>query len=118
MQLEALKLIEDIRDAAEFALEATGDLNLNDYLENRLVRQAVERNLQIIGEAANKLNKLAPDVAERIGDIARIVAFRNILVHGYDMLDHEIVWQVVQDELPTLVERSKELLSKGPGLDQ
>lgn len=118
MQLEALKLVEDVRDAAEFALGATEDLSLNEYLENRLVRQAVERNLQIIGEAANKLDKLAPDVAGRIGEVARIVAFRNILVHGYDMLDHEIVWQVVQDELPTLVERSRKLLSEGPGLDQ
>jgi uncharacterized protein with HEPN domain len=111
MQPEALKLLEDVRDAGAFVLETTAELSLGEYLENRLVRQAVERNLQIIGEAMNRLRKVSPAVADKIGQVARIVAFRNILVHGYDMLDHEIVWQVIRDDLPALVDQSRVLLS-------
>ncbi len=112
MQPEALKLLEDVRDAGSFVLEATAQSSLAEYLENRLVRQAVERNLQIIGEAMNRLHRMTPEIAARAGEVDRIVAFRNILVHGYDMLDHEIVWQVISDELPGLVERTGALLSE------
>lgn len=112
MRPEALKLLEDVRDAGTFILDAVARLSLAEYLENRLVRQAVERNLQIIGEAMNRLHQTDSEVAALAGEVARIVAFRNILVHGYDMLDHEIVWQVIRDHLPTLVERTDALLSE------
>ncbi len=52
MQPESPKHLEDIRDAAAFVLEVTGDADLYQYLDNRLLRQAVERNFEIIGQRA------------------------------------------------------------------
>ena len=113
MQPESPKHLEDIRDAAAFVLEATGELDLDQYLESRLLRQAVERNFEIVGEALNRLRKGDAQTAGRIGDMPRIVAFRNILAHGYDTIDHEIVWYLIQQDLPALLRVVEGLLEEG-----
>jgi len=113
MQSESPKHLEDIRDAAAFVLETTSEVNVQQYLENRLLRQAVERNFEIIGEALNRLRKGDAETAQRIGDTPRIVAFRNILAHGYDSIDHEIVWHLIQQDLPDLVRVVEGLLGEG-----
>ncbi len=82
MQLRSAKLLEDIRDAADFIHAVTRDLSYESFVSNRVIRQAVERNFQIIGEAVHRLAKSDPATAERLGPIARMVAFRNIIVHG------------------------------------
>ena len=82
MQPDSPKYLEDIRDAAAFVLEETRESDLQHYLENRLLRQAVERNFEIIGEALNRLRRSDPATADHIGETPRIVAFRNILAHG------------------------------------
>ena len=112
MRPESPKHLEDVRDAAAFVLEVTAGTDLGDYLENRLLRQGVERNFEIIGEALNRLRRDDPQTAARIGDTPRIVAFRNILAHGYDAIDHEIVWHLIQEELPGLVEGVGALLAE------
>ena len=58
-----------------------------DYLDNRMLRSAVERQFEIIGEALSQLAKIDPAVAARIPDLRRIVGFRNVLIHGYDRMD-------------------------------
>ncbi len=103
MHPDALKLLEDIRDAGSFVLDVVRDCEQGAYEQNRLARQAVERNFEIIGEALNRLSKADPSTADRVGPVPQIVAFRNILVHAYDNIDHEIVWHVIQNELPRLV---------------
>ncbi len=114
MQPESPKHLEDIRDSAAFVLEVAGDVDLRRYLGNRLLRQAVERNFEIIGEALNRLRRDDAETAERIGDTPRIVAFRNILAHGYDSIDHEIVWHLIQQDLPDLLREVGSLLNEGP----
>lgn len=81
-----LKTLEDIRDAAAFILESAGSGSGEDYFRNRLLRQAVERNFEIIGEAMGRLAHEDPETAKRIGDYERIIAFRNVLIHGYDLV--------------------------------
>jgi uncharacterized protein with HEPN domain len=61
------------------------------FLEDDLVRSAVERQLQIIGEALSQLSKVDPQMAGSIVELGRIVAFRNILVHGYAAIEHDTV---------------------------
>jgi uncharacterized protein with HEPN domain len=107
--------LEDIRDAAAFVLEETRECDLAQYLENRLLRQAVERNFEIIGEALNRLYRADPETAGRIGDTPRIVAFRNILAHGYDTIDHEIVWYLIRQDLPDLLQTVEILLKDAEG---
>jgi len=112
MQPDSPKYLEDIRDAAAFVLEETRECDLAQYLENRLLRQAVERNFEIIGEALNRLRRADPETAGRIGDTPRIVAFRNILAHGYDTIDHEIVWHLIRQDLPGLLEVVETILTQ------
>ena len=76
------------------------------------MRQAVERNFEIIGEALNRINKIDSETSSRIGDLPRIVAFRNILAHAYDMIDHEIVWGLIKADLPIILSTIESLLSE------
>lgn len=62
----------------------------------------MERQFEIVGEALSQLSRAAPDLAARIPDSARIIAFRNILIHGYAIVDDEIVWRATQENLPAL----------------
>lgn len=67
-----------------------------DYLENKLLRRAVEREIEIIGEAMNKLLDLKPDL--KIENARRIVDTRNWVIHGYDKVDDVIIWGIVSNK--------------------
>src|SRR5688500_6887766 len=99
MQSEAQKYLFDIREACRKLEEFTKDCSLDDYLANEMLRSAVERQFEIVGEALNQLYKIEPTLAESIPDFRRIVAFRNILIHGYATIRNETVWGVVQSDL-------------------
>lgn len=77
--------------------------SLEIYLRDRRMRQVVERNLEIIGEALVRLRKTDPVTAERITDVHQIIGLRNRLAHGYDEeIDDALVWRAVQESLPVL----------------
>lgn len=99
MRLETKKCLEDIRQAAELILHFTADKSFADYDGDVLVRSAVERQFEIIGEAINRLSKLDRTIVDELPDTPRIVAFRNILIHAYDIVDNQVVWDVVQNHL-------------------
>lgn len=105
------KLIEDIRDAAAFVVYVTRDVAEADYQHNRMLRQSVERNFEIIGEAMRRLVQYDPATAQGITGHTQIIAFRNILIHGYDQLDHSVVWRVIQRDLPLLLAEVAALLA-------
>lgn len=111
MQPKTPKLLEDIRDAAAFVREAVQGRTIDDYRRDRMLRQAIERNFEIIGEAVNRLAKLDPGVAAGIGKHRQIIAFRNVLIHGYDLVDHRIAWSVIEEELPVLLAEVELLLA-------
>jgi uncharacterized protein with HEPN domain len=62
----------------------------------------VERQLEIIGEALSQLAKIDPQIAGNVAELRRIIAFRNILVHGYATIDYDTVWRLIEDKLPVL----------------
>jgi uncharacterized protein with HEPN domain len=62
----------------------------------------VERQFEIIGEAVNRLSKIDSTIVAELPDTPRIVAFRNILIHGYDVVDNHVVWDVIQGKLEPL----------------
>lgn len=111
MHPRAPKLLEDIRSAADFVKSATDGLTLQQFKQDRLLRQAVERNFEIIGEAMRRLEKDDPDTADRITDYRRIIAFRNVLIHGYDVIDPAIVWSAVEVDLAPLLADVQVLLN-------
>jgi len=113
MRLEAKKLLEDIRRAAELITRFVEDKHLADYAADPLLRSGVERQFEIIGEALNRLTRTEEAVAERITHSSRIIAFRNILIHGYDLVDHGVVWDVIETHLPLLRRQVQALLAEG-----
>ena len=106
------KLLHDIQDAAAFIAEATRGKSQEDYEEDRLLRQAVERNFEIIGEAMRRLAQTASEVAAQVGDYPRIISFRNLLIHGYDLVEDAQVWKVVCEQVPELLRRVAGLLEQ------
>ncbi len=80
-----------------------------------MLRSAVERQLEILGEAVRRLEALDPALVQRISEHRRIIAFRNIIVHGYDGLDDDVVWQIVMGKLPILAEEARRLLHEIEG---
>jgi uncharacterized protein with HEPN domain len=111
MQPKSLKLIEDIREAAAFIRDTTQSSSLENYRKDKLLRFAVERNFEIIGEAIKRLASLDQATAARIGDYQQIIAFRNVLIHGYDLVDHELVWSTIKNQVPKLLSDVESLLS-------
>ena len=112
MERKSPKLLEDIRDAAAFVQQVVENKTLDDYRRDRLLRQAVERNFEIVGEAVGRLAKVDPATAARIGQHAQIIAFRNLLIHGYDLVDDAQVWHVIRQDLPTLAAEVTALLAE------
>ena len=92
----------DIRDACRAIASFLGGMSRDTYVSDEKTRAAVERKLITIGEAMNRLSALDADMAAELGEAAAIVAFRNTLVHGYFKLDHDKVWTVLEEHLPTL----------------
>lgn len=83
---------------------------LEAYLQNEMLRSAVERKLMIIGEALNQALRINPDLESQIPDARQIIDFRNIIVHGYYAIRHETVWGILKKDLPILTERIQNLL--------
>lgn len=102
MQPESRKYLFDIRRAADSIATFCAGKTFADYRTDELVRAAVERKFAIIGEALVALRRCDPETAGRIPDCARIVAFRNIIVHGYADVDDRIVWGVIEQNLSPL----------------
>ena len=113
MRLESKKLLEDIRQAAALILDFTEGKMLNDYSDDSMLHSAVERKFEIIGEALNRLAKTDSDTAAKITHLERIISFRNVLVHGYDIVEDPIVWDVMVNDLPGLYEQVNNLLAEG-----
>lgn len=112
MRLESKKLLEDMRRGATLILEYTAGKSFDDYAHDSLLRSGVERQFGIIGEALNRLSGRDPDLASRIGARRQIISFRNVLIHGYDLVDDAVVWDVIQQKLPTLLAEVKALLAE------
>ncbi len=103
MHPKSLKLLDDIRQACLYIAEDTTGATLESYLTDRRMRQLVERNFVVIGEALMRLRRIDPGTAEGVTDLQRIIGLRNRLAHGYDEeIDDTLVWRAVQESLPGL----------------
>ena len=102
MRLECRKFLFDIQEACELVSRFTAGKSFADYQADPLLRSGVERQFQIIGEALNQMLKLEPNLADAISESRRIVAFRNILVHGYASVSNEVVWSALTNDVPSL----------------
>ncbi len=92
MRIEALKYLYDIQQACRLLTSFIAGRTFADYSSEALLRSGVERQLTIVGEALNRLTRIEPTAASSITDARQIIAVRNILVHGYDIIRNEVVW--------------------------
>ena len=92
----------DVGEASRLIAEFVDGIGFEDFSANTLVRSAVERQFEIIGEALSQLAKVDPALAARVPEHRSIIAFRNVLIHGYAVLDHELVWRAIRGDLPAL----------------
>lgn len=109
MELQTKKLIYDIEQAVALIVEFTTGKTFEDYAASALLRSAVERQFEIVGEALNRLKRIDEETIEKITDHQRIIGFRNILAHGYDIVSAEIVWDIVQNRVAALQQEIEQI---------
>jgi uncharacterized protein with HEPN domain len=105
-------LLWDAREAANAIAAMTVGKTFEDFDRDIVLRSAVERQFEIAGEALRHLARVDAALAAKIPDLHAIVAFRNILIHGYALIDRARVWRVVQVDLPELREVLNDLLAE------
>lgn len=102
MERDAKAFLWDVQQAVTAIQQFTDGMNSTSYADSALVRSAVERQFEIIGEALNRFSKAAPDLAKEMPNLREIIGFRNILIHGYAAIDHGRVWRIAVDLVPEL----------------
>lgn len=103
----------DILDSGGAILEFVNGITFEQFSNDRKTSSAVIREFEVIGEAIGKipdeLKQLRPDV-----EWQDIKDFRNLLIHEYFGIDLEIVWKIIQDDLPSLIDAIREILHTKP----
>jgi uncharacterized protein with HEPN domain len=101
MQPEELKYLYDVQTSIQSIKDFTIDIkSFQDFDYNKLVKRAVERESEIIGEAINRLLKMNNSI--QITNARKIVNLRNWVIHSYDNVDSVIIWAILQKDLPLL----------------
>lgn len=100
------KLLLDIRISCEEIIEFTAGKTFEDFQTDRLLQLAIERIFEIIGEAMNRLLREDPEGLEaKIPEYQAIIGFRNLLAHGYDIIDDASLWDFTQNEVSRLLKQ-------------
>lgn len=99
-----------MREAAMAVVDFTHGHVMDDLRNEDILRSAVYYKFVIIGEALSKLRQRDPSTAERLSEYNRIIGFRNQIIHGYSMVDHETTWRIVEQKIPILIRELDELL--------
>ena len=113
MDEKILKWLFDIKlaiDETEVFFQSN-KLDFYDYRKNTILKRAVERNLEIIGEALNRILKRNPEFENKITNAKSIVGLRNQIIHAYDNISDENIWSILINHLPKLKNEIQELIS-------
>jgi|SRR6185312_3994637 len=111
MSIEEKKLLTDIIISVSSIDEhLEGRRILEEYLKDKTKRRAVERELEIIGEAIGKLLKINPGIS--ISYARQIVDLRNKVIHAYDNVNHIVIWSIIMNHLPTLKSEVEQLIKE------
>ena len=110
MHADSAKLLWDAQQAVLKIFRFTTGKTFEQYLADDLLRSGVERQFEIVGEALKQFSLLDPELSSSLPDLPRIVAFRNVLIHGYATVDDHVVWGVIEANLASLSEDLAKLL--------
>lgn len=97
------KHLDDAAHAAKMALRFVAGRSLDAYCADDLLRSAVERQVEIVGEACRRALDACPDLRVRLPECALAVAMRNRIAHGYDTVDDTIVYETVTTRFAALL---------------
>lgn len=110
MEIELKKFLYDIHESIDSIENYLGDKrDFKIYMSDKMLRRAVEREFEIIGEAMRRIEKIDPKI--EISSKKQIISMRNHVIHGYDKIDNEIIWGTIVRHLPTLKKEIDNLLS-------
>ncbi len=113
MKNEIKKYLLDALNACRAIQVFTENKTIAAYQSDLLLRSAVERQFEIIGEALNRADKADPEVVQLLPDLRRIVDLRNRVIHGYDSVDDELLWQSTVLHVPALAQKLADILQGG-----
>ena len=117
MDEQIKKYLYDIHEAISSIFSYIGEKrDFNIYIDNKMLRRAVEREFEIIGEAMNRINKKDPEIP--VSHKMQIISMRNRVIHGYDKIDDGIVWGVIVKYLPLLQQEVAELMGQDKEQEQ
>jgi len=109
MQREIKKYLFDVESCIENIQTFVGEPKIfASFEQNIMLQQAVERNLEIIGEAVNSILKIDPEI--KITGARRMVDTRNKIIHGYDEIQPVQIWNIIINHLPLLKQEVQTLL--------
>ena len=97
MQHDVEKHLLDILNAARDIQQFVAGMTFDQYHADKMAKAAVERKFEIIGEALNRVTRMSPAVAEAIRESGKIIAFRNFVIHRYDVVSDPLVWDVIEN---------------------
>ncbi len=112
-------LLWDMLDAALAVQKFIQSRTFRDYQADRMLRNAVERNIEIIGEASGKMSRAFREAHPEI-PLQRMTAQRHVIAHEYGELEDELIWKVATVRIPELIALLQPLLprsAKNPGED-
>ena len=111
MEADVKKYLYDIQISIESIFDFLGDRrDFFDYQNSKMLRRAVEREIEIIGEATSKILQIDSTIA--ITSARQIVDTRNWVIHGYDKVDDVVIWGIITNHLPQLLSEIKVLLEE------
>ena len=106
MQHKVRKLLLDIQLSCKEISEFTEGLSYEDFLEDRKLQLAIERTFEILGEAPARLERIdAKELETKIPEYRQIIGFRNLLAHGYDVIDQASLWDFAKNRVPELQDK-------------
>jgi uncharacterized protein with HEPN domain len=111
MTERAPKLLFDAFGAITSSQEFIAGCSLDQYLSDKMRRSAVERQLEILGEACSRLARIEPTLIEQVPGLKLAIDLRNRIIHGYDAVDDEIVYRTVTEDLHALKADLTQLLT-------
>ena len=111
MEHDPRTLLFDIAQSCRNIREFTRGLDLEGYTDSTLVKSAVERQFTIIGKALNRLRQVDGSIYNQIPQAGKIIGFRNILVHGYEVVSDQLVWDIVKNHLDALAKICEEQIA-------
>jgi len=104
--------LADALDAVLAIRRFMGGCTSAEYASDVLLRSAVERQFEIVGEALRRTLAASPALIGRLPEAPKVIGFRNVLAHGYDTVDNDTVYELARAELPLLEKRLGALLEE------